>query len=552
MEEELTKIKFENKQLKEENKKLKKQLYDANYKLNSTVNRLNGLTKKYNDYVKNENERIQLIVDKAVNEAVNKVSATLKKEYKEKEKELNKEITKLKKMLKTDSSNSSLPTSKNRINVSITNSREKSDKKIGGQKGHKKHKLNYFKEEEIDETIEHTLESCTNCGGNLKETNVVISDIIDLKVKVVRTRNNIHNYVCENCHKRISANDTLPRAASYGPEVNTTAIVLMNESNVAINKVAKYISGISDGQINASEGYLSKIQKQTSKKLESFTEELKNKITTLDVVHWDDTTAKIQKTEVDKKNNKKTSEGILRFYGNDNYALLIGHENKKKEGIEADGILSKLSKNTICMHDHVLLNYNDNYKFKNAECNAHILRYLKAVKDNLHDHKWQDEMAELLKKANEKRKEIIKENAGIANIGFNSEYENEVYKKYDEIIQKACMENAKTEDYHFYKDEELKLIKRLEKFKENHLLFIKDFSVPFTNNTAERGIRKCKRKLAVSFLFKNIESLKDYARIQSYLETCYRNGVSKYSAVKRLLLNNPYTLEELDNPENKN
>ena len=65
---------------------------------------------------------------------------------------------------------------------------------------------------------------------------------------------------------------------------------------------------------------------------------------------------------------------------------------------------------------------------------------------------------------------------------------------------------------------ELNLIKRLDKYKDNHLLFIKDFKVPFTNNTAERGLRQTKRKLAVSFLFKNINTMQDYAKITSYTE----------------------------------
>ena len=41
---------------------------------------------------------------------------------------------------------------------------------------------------------------------------------------------------------------------------------------------------------------------------------------------------------------------------------------------------------------------------------------------------------------------------------------------------------------------ELNLIERLDKFKENHLMFASDFSVDFTNNTSERGLRTVKRK----------------------------------------------------------
>lgn len=87
------------------------------------------------------------------------------------------------------------------------------------------------------------------------------------------------------------------------------------------------------------------------------------------------------------------------------------------------------------------------------------------------------------------------------------------------------------------------MIERLDKFRDNHLLFVKDFSVAFTNNTSERGLRQAKRKIAVSFMFKNINRLKDYAIILSYLETCYRHNISRYEACNRLVKVNPFSIE---------
>ena len=63
--------------------------------------------------------------------------------------------------------------------------------------------------QEITEIVEHELDRCPNCSGKLIETNVVISDIIDIEIKVTKTRNNIHNYKCLNCRKKLTANDIL-------------------------------------------------------------------------------------------------------------------------------------------------------------------------------------------------------------------------------------------------------------------------------------------------------------------------------------------------------
>lgn len=523
--------------LKKENKELKDNLDKVCHKL--------SMEKKRNELLEEKcrllEEKMELKIQERVQGAINLTKHQLTQHYESIIRKLENRITQLEKTLNTDSSNSSLPSSKNRVGKKvISNSREKSDKSIGGQKGHEVHKLEYFKDEEITNTVEHTLECCPNCGGNLKEINVVKSDIIDIEVKIIKTRNNIHNYKCEKCKNKISANDKLPRGASYGKNINALALSLLNESNVAYNKVVKHINGISDGEINLTEGYLSKLQKKASNNLDNFLSELKRKILTLNIVHWDDTTVKIQ-SENENKNGKKIKEGIIRFYGDDKYALLIGHNKKDEKGIIEDGILQNLPSNCTCMHDHLLINYKEDYKYQNAECNSHILRYLKGVKDNIQDHKWQDKMADLLRELNTKRNRCI--NNGV--LSFRKEEIDEAYKKYDEAIKLGYKENIELKDYHFYKDDELKLIKRLDKYRENHLLFIKDFKVPFTNNTAERGLRQTKRKLAVSFLFKNINTMKDYAKIISYIETCQRNNITRYEALKRLCNGNPYTVNEL-------
>ena len=521
----------ENKDLRKDNKLLRDLLRNEKSRNNILEKQVNSLKTTM------ENK-----INKRVQGAINETTQHLTEHFESIIRNKDKRITELEKVLNTDSSNSSLPSSKNRIGKKvIPNNREKSDKKIGGQIGHKIHKLDYFKDYEITNTIEHTLDSCPNCGGKLKEINVVKSDIIDIEIKVTKTRNNIHNYKCDKCKKSISANNDMARGISYGNNVNALALSLLNESNVAYNKVQKHIYGISNGEIDLSEGYLSKLQKKASNNLDTFINDLRRKILTLNIVHWDDTSVKIQ-SDIENKNNNKIREASIRFYGDDNYALLIGHNKKDENSIIEDGILPNLSSDCTCMHDHLLINYKDKYKFKNAECNSHILRYLKGIKDNIHNHNWQDVMAKLLKELNEKRNLYIEK--GI--MSFTEEEIENAYKEYDMAIQMGYDENKKLDDYHFYKDDEKNLIKRLDKYKNNHLLFIKDFNVPFTNNTAERGLRQTKRKLAVSFLFKNINTMKDYAKITSYLETCYRNNITRYDALRRLCSNNPYTLEELD------
>lgn len=548
-------LRKENIKLKEENDFLKKQNRKLTTELSYANARIKQLEKQFEDYKAKEEERTKQIAE----ETARKVAEKLIKEYEKKLAEKDAYIKELERRLNLDSTNSSIPTSKERIGThNIQNNREETDKEKGGQRGHKQHKLKPFKEEEITKKVEHKLDKCPLCGGSLTQISVVVCDVVEIAIKVEKIRNNVNKYKCESCHKIVTANDEIPRGTTYGSSVNALAVSMMNEANTPLNKVSSVIQGLTNGEINLSEGYLAKLQRKTANKLDEFIRDLNNKIITLDYLFWDDTVVKFgmgkpaegydEKEEEYLKNipeDKKVTkrEGVIRFYGDDNWALLIGHRNKDTDSYKDDGIFSVLPPSCTVMHDHLLCNYKPEYKFKNAECNQHICRYLKDNMKRFPEHQWSKELRDLLLKTNKERNELIKEN--ITN--FSDEKIRKIFDEYSKIIEKGYEENKKVDlSRIFAKNEENNLVERLDKFKENHLLFVKDFNVAFTNNTSERGLRQVKRKLAVSFMFDNANRMKDYATLLSYLETCYRNGIARYNAAKRLLEGNPYTVAEIE------
>lgn len=554
---EVIKLRQENTRLEKENKDLKKHVKYLENSLSYEKNNIKQLKAKIERMEKETEDKIAKAVESQVNKIVSKVVNDLNKKHQEEISNLTNEISRLKKNLGVDSTNSSIPTSHNPIGKhSNQNNREKSDKSIGGQVGHSVHKLDYFNDDEITDIIHHTLDQCPDCGYNLNETHTVKSDIIDLVITVTKTRNIIHNYKCPHCKKRFSANDDLPRGVSYGSIVNGIALNMMNEANTSLNKVTSFFKGVTNNAINLSESYLAKLQRKSAQKLGKFIYELTEAIKKLKYSFWDDTVVTyglgkpcedydgkdLEYIAKDENKNKKVRNGIIRFYGDDCLALLIGHRFKNKDGIDEDGILSSLGKDCVVMHDHVLLNYNNKYQFQNAECNEHIRRYLKGNLDIFPDHEWAKKMRDFLAELNSMKKELI---AG-GSFSFSDSELKEFYDKYDSIIKLGYQEN-KTVDIQYVdnKKNELNLIERLDKFRENHLLFIKDFNVEFTNNTSERGLRQVKRKIAVSFMFKNANRMKDYAIILSYLETAFRNGFTRFEACKTLAENRPFTIDEL-------
>lgn len=149
-------------------------------------------------------------------------------------------------------------------------------------------------------------------------------------------------------------------------------------------------------------------------------------------------------------------------------------------------------------------------------------------------------MIKLFVDTNNKRKEYINENILV----FDYQVSDKVIQEYDEIIKEAKKNNLK--DFNnYYGNDEKKIIRRLENYKDNYLLWVLRFDIPFSNNLSERSLRNTKTKMKVSGQFANIQNAEYFARIKSYIETCKSNNINPYEALKRLSEDNPYTLSEM-------
>lgn len=509
---------------------------------------MHGLNSFYKDYenllIKNdelsEKNRKLIYAERLLKSQIktlenqNQKLTELKIEQENQLKEQEYEIARLKALLNMDGTNHGIPTAQTPINKKkvIPTTREKTELPKGGQKGHPKHKLEKFKEEEITENCEHRVEQCPCCNSHaIKETGEVKEkDELDYKIVVVKRRHKFIEYKCEECGKKFHEEipNNLKEENQYGPEVQALELTLMNQANVTINKAKKITYGMTNGEIDLSEGYISKLQERAAKKLEGFIKDVKKEIIKQPLLHWDDTVIMID-----------TKRSCLRFYGTEKLAMYTAHPQKNKEGLDEDGILNVLEKETIVEHDHNKVNYNKDYKFRNAECNRHLISDLKKVIDNL-NHKWAKQLIELLTKMNNKRKRLIEKG--------KEEFSEEELKKFEEKFEKIMLEANKEneeEEQKYYVTEEETLIVRILDYKNEYLLWVYDFDVPFTNNLSERGLRGVKSKMKASGQFWNVESASWYARIRTYIETCRRNGVNVYNALLMLSLGKPYTLKEI-------
>lgn len=484
--------------------------------------RLEKIITNYNSNIK-EKDNIIVAQNQKIIELVKKLNLT---EY-----EKNSYLAKL----NIDGTNAGIPTSQTPINKKkvIPNSRVKSNKSIGGQKQHPKHKLERFNDEEINETEEVVLEECPNCHSKelIELEKGITKDEFDYKIKVIKKRIHFKEYKCSHCNNIVRENipTYLKEENQYGSNVQATVLTLANIGNVPMNKVRKIINGLTMNEIDLSEGYIAKLQKRASSKLNQFIIDLKFYITHLNLVYWDDSVVMIN-----------TSRGCMRFYGNEDVALYCAHIQKNKVGLDKDSILNLLSNVTVVEHDHNIINYNDEYSFLNAECCQHLNRDLEKVKTNIPSRTWSIKMKELFNEYDHKRKLLIEKN-----IDHFSDFEfDEFVSKINQYLLLGVEEYSNDKNVYFA-DKEEDLLIRLMEYRDNYIYWTIDFNLPFTNNLSERALRGIKSKMKVSGQFQNINSAESYAIIRSYIETCYRNNVNGHEALVRLISGNPYTLEEV-------
>ena len=85
---------------------------------------------------------------------------------------------------------------------------------------------------------------------------------------------------------------------------------------------------------------------------------------------------------------------------------------------------------------------------------------------------------------------------------------SEFEERYREILKLVSEEYEDVSASDYYRDG-YNLFLRMEKYMQNHLLFLHDFRVPTTNNEAERLLRNYKRKQAQAVTFRSFDSI-DY------------------------------------------
>lgn len=447
-----------------------------------------------------------------LNEKIDKLENKVEKLEKENIK-LKNDNDRLKKIINNNSNNSSKPPSSD-IKKNIPNNRETTNKKAGGQKGHKAHFLSKKRVEEkiANKEIEHILVTPDEA-----KKEYISKYILDLDIKVIAKEYRF--YKADDGHYNIPKK--FKTDVQYGSNLKTMCTVLNTEGIVALDRLANFVSYISGGSINISKGTIINFTKEFNRKSQYLINEIRTDILNSELLHTDATTSRCENKNV-----------CVRTHSTEKSTLLIPTYKKSKQCIEETGILNKYTGNLVHDHETVMYNYGE----KHIECNVHISRYLRGNYENT-QNKWSLNMRAFLCSLNEYRKSLKEE--GIEK--FEEEKLQKYSKRYDEIIEEGYLENKKTKG-RYLKQEEKSLLNRLKKYKENHLMFLYDFSVPFDNNLSERDLRHIKSKQKISGYFNSFEGLEIYSNIKSIIGTLKKRGKEFYKLINNVFENIPVIL----------
>lgn len=440
-----------------------------------------------------------------------KEALDLNKKLEKQNQELLLEIERLKNNNSKDSSNSSKPSSTNGFKKVITNNRNKSSKKQGGQKGHKGTTLTnekieeMIKNNEIDEII--TIEE--NKTKDNKNLTPIIRYEYDIKIKRIITKHIIYPDVKKNITKY---------PVTYGNNIKILNCIL-GQKYMSLDGIQNFIYDTTNNNLLTSKGSFYSWNKEIyNLLLDTEYKNIQNELMNALVLHVDESPIKINGEQY-----------YLHNISDGKHTLQYITKHRSQDDIDEFGFLKKYK--GIIVHDHYKMYYN--YGADNAECNVHVLRYLNAVSE-FTNHTWSKELHDLLLEMKNRKEEYIKEGKEYLE---DEEYEN-FKSKYLEILSKAKDERKQDLTTNAYKKEEINLINRLIRYCRNHLLFLRKFFVPFSNNRAESDLRGIKIKQKIG-KFRSIEGANIYTVIKSCISTYKKNGINLYEALKSIFTDNP-------------
>lgn len=419
----------------------------------------------------------------------------------------------MKRILNNDSGNSSLPPSSDQPGKAPNtyNGRKTSGRKKGGQPGHK---ATGPDRKTVEERIRqgkllHRVEEIGTPTGNY-----TVRYRLDLEVQAVATEIRIY----QDKDGKYPVPDSLKAEVSYGPYVKSIISFLYSEGVVSNSRICEFINAISGDSLRISEGTVYHACRRFSELCAGSLPSIEENLLNSKVLCTDATTM--------------TADGARAYIRNISSPWSVRYVAATRKALEELKKMPVLSEYTgILEHDHETALYH--FGSGHGECNVHVCRYLRKNTEET-GNRWSRDLASFLTGMEHARKKRRSEGES----RFSPEELHRYEARYDAIVEQGEAQWEKTKGKYAAKEEK-KLLRRLRKYRENHLLFLHDYDVPFSDNMSERDLRKCKNRQKMSGGFRSMEGMEMYCSILSLVETLKRRKENVYRGIVALFEGKP-------------
>lgn len=422
-------------------------------------------------------------------------------------------IAELERRLGLNSSNSGKPPSSDGLKkpARVRSLREPSGKKSGGQQGHKGWTLRQVAAP--DATVDHFPEACAGCGEALSAamaTGHVARQVFDLPEPqpLVVTEHRAHSCCCAACGKetRAAFPEGVGAPAQYGARMAAFVLYLLHCQFLPEKRLAALMADLHGVKISVAT--IAGMSRGCAERMKGFAGAVRDLVASAAVKNMDETGFRIG--------------GKTQWLHVACTAALTFYRVCAKRGSLLDKVIG------IVVHDHWKPYYTMT-GVAHALCNAHHLRELKALIE-IEKEDWARRMQRLLRRACH-----AANLASGQNVPLRPRLIAQFERSYDAIITQGMTFHEAQPALNAARGETKRrgsqprrtghnLLLRLSARKQDVLRFLRDPSVPFTNNEAERDGRMMKLRQKISGGFRCMQGAADFATIRSVLSTARKQG----------------------------
>jgi len=444
--------------------------------------------------------------------------------------QLEERVQSLEDQLAKNSQNSSKPPSSDGYSKRKGQSlRKASGRKVGGQVGHEGHTLQAVAEP--DERQVHRLECCPHCQtglGDVSSHDYERRQVFDLpEVRVRVTEHSAEIKHCPQCGLESSAPfpAEVSQPVQYGPRIQAQMVYFNQYHHLPIERTGEILADLYDQSVSAAT--IVAASTRVAHAIEPVVQAIRDTLIMIATpVHVDETGARV----AEKLHWIHVACTPLLTY------LFVSRYRGSKAHAEIEILPNRTE---VVVHDDYAT-YFAYPALPHATCNAHHLRDLLFL-DERYQQGWAKQLATLLIEI--KQAVATAQAAGL--VALTTAQVTTFEQRYRALLDQGDTANpplpASSPGRGKPKQSPARnLLDRLRKHQSAVLQFMRDFTVPFDNNLAERDLRMVKLKQKVAGCFRTLDGALLFCILRSYIATVRKHGLSILDALNDALVGSPF------------